>query len=141
MSTQASRVADIPSPAAAAARRILFRRYRTYGIAVAVLSGMSYGLYSAFMTLGMSLGVWSGWYEGDSGLSPVATLFLLSALGAAVTDCFSALWALALAAVKGKLGDVPRSWRTRPGAIMTLAAFIGGPLASTCYVLGLQNAG
>lgn len=141
MDTQTSRMAGIPSPAAAAARAILFRRYRTYGIAVAVLSGMSYGLYTAFMALGMCLGVWDGWYEKGSGLSAVALLFLLSALGAAVTDSFSALWALLLAALKGKLGDVPRSWRTRPGVIMTAAAFIGGPLASTCYVLGLQNAG
>lgn len=141
MDIQTARMAGIPSPAAAAARAILFRRYRTYGIAVAVLSGMSYGLYSAFMTLGMSLGIWSGWYDQESGLSAVASLFLLSALGAAVTDSFSALWALLLAAFKGKLGDVPRSWRTRPGVIMTAAAFIGGPLASTCYVLGLQNAG
>ena len=130
MDIQTARMAGIPSPAAAAARAILFRRYRTYGIAVAVLSGMSYGLYSAFMTLGMSLGVWSGWYDQKSGLSAMASLFLLSAL-----------WALLLAAFKGKLGDVPRSWRTRPGVIMTAAAFIGGPLASTCYVLGLQNAG
>ena len=91
MDTQTSRMAGIPSPAAAAARAILFRRYRTYGIAVAVLSGMSYGLYTAFMALGMCLGVWDGWYEKGSGLSAVALLFLLSALGAAVTDSFSAL--------------------------------------------------
>ncbi|WP_297229676.1 hypothetical protein [uncultured Desulfovibrio sp.] len=141
MNRHTSRAAVVPSPAAATARAILFRRYRAYGIAVAVLSGMSYGLYSAFMTLGMSLGIWGDWYGEGSELSAVATLFLLSALGAAVTDSFSALWALLLAAFKGKLGDVPRSWRTRPGAIMTAAAFIGGPLASTCYVLGLQNAG
>ena len=89
MDTQTARMAGIPSPAAAAARAILFRRYRTYGIAVAVLSGMSYGLYTAFMTLGMSLGVWDGWYADGSGLSAVASLFLLSALGAAVTDSFS----------------------------------------------------
>lgn len=128
-------------PAATTARNRLFRRYRAWGITVAVLSGMSYGLYSAFMTLGMGLGVWKGWYGEASGLSAFATLFLLSALGAAVTDCCSAVWAVLLAAVKGKLGDVPRSWKTRPGLIMTVAAFIGGPLASTCYVLGLQNAG
>ena len=81
MDTQTARMAGILSPAAAAARAILFRRYRTYGIAVAVLSGMSYGLYSAFMTLGMSLGIWSGWYDQKSGLSAVASQVAGAVLG------------------------------------------------------------
>ena len=42
---------------------------------------------------------------------------------------------------KGKFGDVFRSMASKPGAILMAAAVIGGPLASTCYVLGLQSAG
>ena len=66
---------------------------------------------------------------------------VLGALGAATTDACSAVWALLIAIFKGKLGDVFRSAASKPGAILIGAAVIGGPLASTCYVLGLQSAG
>jgi drug/metabolite transporter (DMT)-like permease len=48
---------------------------------------------------------------------------------------------LLIAAFKGKLGDFFRTIKTKPGAVLIGAAVIGGPLASTCYVLGLQSAG
>lgn len=129
------------TPQVAAARAALFRKFRLHGMTVAVLSGMSYGLYTAFMTLGMGEGIWATWYGEGAGLSAFAVMFLLSALGAAVTDSCSAVWAVLIALYKGKLEDVFRCLRTRPGVVMMLAALVGGPIASTCYVLGLQNAG
>lgn len=129
------------TPQVAAARAALFRKFRLHGMTVAVLSSMSYGLYTAFMTLGMGEGIWATWYGEGAGLSAFAVMFLLSALGAAVTDSCSAVWAVLIALYKGKLGDVFRCLRTRPGVVMMLAALVGGPIASTCYVLGLQNAG
>jgi drug/metabolite transporter (DMT)-like permease len=111
------------------------------GVVTAVLSGMTYGNYTAFMTLAMSVGVWTTWYGPNSGLSDFGVMFLLSALGAGVTDTCSAAWALLLAGIKGKLGDFGRTLKTKPGWVMVAAAIIGGPLASTCYVVGLQQAG
>lgn len=133
--------AAVPSPAAIAAKKRLDFLFMRRGITVAILSGMSYGVYTAFMTLAMGQGVWATWYGENSGLSPFAVMFLLSALGAAVTDTCSAGWSLLIAAVKGKLGDFFRCIRTKPGGVMVAAAVIGGPLASTCYVIGLQQAG
>lgn len=130
-----------PSIAAVDARKKLAVDFKRKGIITAILSGMSYGHYTAFMTLAMGMGVWVTWYGENSGLSAFAVMFLLSALGAALTDSCSALWALAIAAWKGKLGDFGRTLRTKPGAVMIVAALIGGPLASTCYVIGLQMAG
>ena len=48
---------------------------------------------------------------------------------------------LIMAALRGKLGDFGRSFKTRPGMMMLVAALFGGPFASTCYVVGLQMAG
>ena len=76
-----------------------------------------------------------------AGLSAFALVYTLSAVGAAVNDICSAVWTLIYAAIIGRLGDFARSINTKPGRILILAAIIGGPLASTAYVIGLQMAG
>lgn len=135
----ASDLRDIP--AAEAAKDKLVSSFRRRGIITAIMSGMTYGTYTAFMTLAMTMGVWSVWYGGESGLSEFSTLFLLGALGAATTDTCSALWAVLIATFRGKMGDFFRCVKSKPGLILIGAAVIGGPLASTCYVLGLKSAG
>lgn len=108
----------------------------------ATMSGVAYGTYTAFMTLAMTLGVWGVWYGGDSTLSEFSqALFAWRAWRRPPTDACSAVWAVLIAIGKGKFGDVFRSMASKPGAILMAAAVIGGPLASTCYVLGLQSAG
>ena len=130
------------NPAAIAAKMKLASDFRRKGIMIALLSGLLYGFYTAFMTLGMSKGVWVDWYGvNKAGLSAFAITYLLSALGAATNDSLSAIWAFGTAAVRGRAGDFFRCLKTKPGMVMVLAALIGGPFASTCYVLGLQKAG
>jgi len=51
------------------------------------------------------------------------------------------MWALGFATVRGRFGDFLRTIKTKPGLVMVTAAIIGGPLASTAYVVGLQLAG
>lgn len=126
---------------ALAAKTDLETRFRRRGMFTATMSGVAYGNYTAFMTLAMTLGVWGVWYGEGSTLSEFSKLFLLGALGAAVTDTCSAAWAVLIALIKGKLGDFFRSIGTRPGMVLVGAAIIGGPISSTCYVLGLQSAG
>ena len=132
---------SLPNPAAVAAKRRLDSSFLRRGVITATLSGMFYGTYTAFMTLAMTMGIWAKWYSDTPGLSAFAVMYLVSALGAATTDTCSAGWAVAIAAIKGKLGDFGRCIRTKPGLVMVGSAFIGGPLASTCYVIGLQQAG
>lgn len=130
------------SLAAIAAKNKLAASFKRKGILVALFSGLCYGFYTAFMTLGMSKGVWADWYGANTaGLSPFVITFLLGALGAATTDIFSAIWAVMLAIVRGKLGDFFRCIKTKPGLVMVVGALIGGPLASTAYVVGLMKAG
>ena len=111
------------------------------GIIIGLISGLFYGLYSAFITLGMSTGVWAEWYGANSVLPAFAIAYLLGALGAAINDTISAVWAIIIAAMKGKLGDFFRTATTRPGRLIALAALAGGPIASTAYVVSLQLAG
>lgn len=127
---------------AIAAKEKLSSNFFKKGISIALFSGLMYGFYTAFMTMGMTKGVWSDWYgENTSGLSVFAITYLLGALGSAVNDTCSAVWALLYANLKGKLGDFFRCINTKPGKVMILAALIGGPISSTAYVVALQMAG
>lgn len=136
-----AQVSGAGSLAAVAAKRRLMADFKRKGILIALGSGLLYGFYTAFMTLGMSVGIWEHWYGENSGLSVFAVFYLLAALGAATTDTCSAAWALSIAAVRGRLADFARTIRTKPGLVMVAGAVIGGPLASTAYVVGLQQAG
>ena len=129
---------------ALAAKQAQEKSYRKKGLFIALMSGFLYGGYTAFMTQGMATGVWVDYYGGTgvaAGLSAFALVYTLSAVGAAVNDICSAVWTLIYAAIIGRLGDFARSINTKPGRILIVAAIIGGPLASTAYVIGLQMAG
>ena len=111
------------------------------GLTVAIISGMCYGLYSAFVTVAMGKGVWSEWFGGKTNLSLFATVYIIGALGSALNDSMSAIWSWIIAGYKGKVGDFLRCINTKPGRIMILAAIIGGPIAGTSYIIALQLAG
>ena len=128
--------------AAIAAKKKLSAQFFKKGVFVAILSGICYGLYSAFMTLGMTKGVWADWYgPNTAALSAFVITYLLGSLGSAINDTCSAVWALLIAGIKGKLGDFFRCLKTKPGWIMIAAALVGGPISSAAYVVGLQMAG
>ena len=129
---------------ALAAKQVQEKSYRKKGIFIALMSGFLYGGYTAFLTQGMASGIWVDYFGGTgvaAGLSAFAVVYTLSAVGAAVNDICSAVWTLIYAAIIGRLGDFARSINTKPGRILIVAAIIGGPLASTAYVIGLQMAG
>ena len=120
----------------------LMRNFFWKGIVTAIMSGICYALFTAFVTLGMSYGVWEDWYgDNGAGLSMFTIMYLLGALGAAMNDSISALWSAGIAQAKGKARDFLRSVNSRPGRTMVFAALCGGPIASTAYIAGLQLAG
>lgn len=123
------------------AKKKMEKSFRIKGICIGLMSGFLYGGYTAFMTQGMKSGIWAGWYGAAGGLSAFALMYTLSAVGAAVNDICSAIWSLIYAAFIGRLGDFIRSLNSKPGRTLIIAALIGGPLASTSYVVGLQMAG
>lgn len=127
---------------AVVAKKKLTSNFFKKGISLALFSGLAYGLYTAFLTMGMTKGVWGDWYgKNTAGLSAFVVAYLLAALGNAINDTCSAIWALLYAMVKGKFRDFLRCINTKPGRIMIVAALIGGPVAGTAYVIALQMAG
>lgn len=125
-----------------AAKKQLSSKFFKKGLFVAILSGMFYGLYSTFITLGMSNGVWADWYgPNEAMLSAFVITYMIGALGSAINDTVSAIWCMGIAAFKGKLGDFFRTLKTKPGRVMIAAALVGGPISSTAYVVALQMAG
>ena len=48
--------------AAIAAKKQLSAQFFKRGVFIAIMSGVFYGLYTAFMTLAMTKGVWGDWY-------------------------------------------------------------------------------
>jgi drug/metabolite transporter (DMT)-like permease len=127
---------------AIAAKKKLTSSFFKRGISLALFSGLAYGLYTAFLTMGMSRGIWEDWYGANTaGLSAFVVAYLLAAIGNAINDTCSAVWALLYSGVKGKFGDFIRCINTKPGRIMIGAALIGGPVAGTAYVIALQMAG
>lgn len=132
----------VANASAIAAKNKLSSQFFKKGVTVALLSGLFYGLYTAFLTLAMTKGVWADWYGSNTaGLSAFFLTFVLGALGSAVNDTISGIWALISVGIKGKLSDFFRTIKTFPGVMMILAALIGGPIASAAYVIGIQMAG
>ncbi|MBU3209693.1 hypothetical protein [Clostridium algidicarnis] len=127
---------------AVAAKKKLQSNFLKKGITLALSSGLAYGLYTAFLTMGMTKGVWADWYGANTkGLSTFVVVYLIAALGNAINDVCSAVWALSYAGIKGKLKDFFRCINTPPGRMMIVAALIGGPIAGTAYVIAIQMAG
>lgn len=127
---------------ALAAKNKLSSSFFKKGVTIAIASGILYGFYTAFLTLGMTKGVWADWYgDNVTGLSVFVITFTIAAIGSAVNDTISGIWAFLYAAFRGKAGDFFRVLKTKPGRMMILAALVGGPISSTAYVVGLQMAG
>ena len=122
------------------------RKYFARGIAFAVASGICYGLYTGFLTLAETQGVWGewfaggGWGNGNAALSAFTITFVLAALAAGLNDTMSGIWSLAMCAKNHQLGDFAKTLRSKPGAVMMICAAIGGPFATIAYIIGLNSA-
>jgi len=129
------------------------------GIIIAVGSGMLYGVYVAALLAATSNGFWldwygygdtvtMGWYDdvldptiGGVAMSFLIAVLILGALGSGLNDFISAIWMIIKTAVKGKFMDYLRCFKSKPGAIMVVCALIGGPIASTAFLIALIMAG
>lgn len=122
------------------------RRFLYRGILFAGVSGICYGLYTAFLTLAQTQGVWGEWSSGsvwgmgNSALSTFTTTFALAALAAAINDLFSGVWSILVCAKNGQINDLLMTIRSKPGVAMMVCAAIGGPVATIAYVVALNAA-
>lgn len=143
-------MANVAAPSAAAVekKKKLDSSFFKKGVFTAIISGIAYGFYTAFMTLGMAKGVWADHFYADPAtsatgvaLSAFVVTYLLGSLGSALNDTCSGIWCVIIALVKGKFGDYVKTLNSRAGRILILCAIIGGPISSSAYVIGLQLAG
>ena len=110
------------------------------GIAIAALSSIMYALYTAFVTGGQLFGVWGNWF-GALASTSLVVVFILPTIASGINDTLSAIWATLVTLKQGKIADLGRCIASKPGHIVILAAFIGGPIASAAYVIALSQAG
>ncbi|MCL1996335.1 MAG: hypothetical protein FWG63_09035 [Defluviitaleaceae bacterium] len=130
------------SASAISAKQQMASRFFRKGVFLATLSGISYGLYTAFITLAMSVGIWEDWYGPNlAGLTMFTIVYVIGALGSSLNYTLSAVWGAGIAGARGKLRDFFKSVNSKPGRMMVLAALVGGPISSTAYIVGLQLAG
>ncbi|NMW85330.1 hypothetical protein HKO22_06210 [Peptoniphilus sp. AGMB00490] len=123
------------------AKKKLDSTYFKKGIKVGIYSGVTYGLYTAFVTTATTYGVWAGWYGEKSPLSAMAVAFILGTLATGINDLLSAFWAIVNALIKGKFEDFVKTVKTKPGLIMIFAAIVGAPIAGVAYVLAIVAGG
>ena len=127
---------------AATVRQKMASNFLKKGLFIATLSGMFYGFYVAFITLAMSRGVWEDWYgQNVALLSAFTVTYVIGAIGSGINYTLSAIWSIGICGVRGKLRDVTRSLKTKPGKILILASLVGGPISTTAFVVALQLAG
>lgn len=130
----------------AALREERKRKYFVRGIAFAVASGICYGLYTGFLTLAETQGVWGEWFagaewgDGQAALSAFVITFALAALAAGINDLISGIWSVLVCAKNRQLGDFWKTMKSKPGLVMMVCAAIGGPFATIAYVIGLNSA-
>ncbi|MDR1358249.1 MAG: hypothetical protein LBJ48_02680 [Coriobacteriales bacterium] len=128
------------------------RSFFIKGVSIAVLSGMLYGIYSSCLLAATGSGEWALWYGdwylagseatiGGVVLSFAMACLILGALGSGINDVISAVWMVAKAGVKGKFRDFLRCFKSKPGLVMIVCAIIGGPIASTAYLIALTMSG
>lgn len=110
------------------------------GIGIGLFSGITYGLYTAFIMVAQNKGIWLDWGQNLAAAS-FLVIFILPTIASAINDLCSAIWALAVTAKQGKLADFGRTLASKPGMFMIFAALCGGPIANAAYIIALTQAG
>ena len=107
------------------------------GLLAGLISGFLWGVNNLFLSLGY------GYLSGEN--FPVGTTFFVM-MGiplacVALTDTAAAVSMLFLHSARGLLLPIVRTFKTRSGLVICLAALLGGPVGQTSYVLGISMAG
>ncbi|RLU53376.1 EamA family transporter [Streptococcus iniae] len=106
-------------------------QFRVKGMFHGIMSGFTYGIYSVLLMVA-------------SGYSPLATAAgILAApyVTSGLNDLLSGLILTLYNLKQGKLKEIPRTLKTRPGQLLIIGFLLGGPIASGAYLIGLYFAG
>jgi drug/metabolite transporter (DMT)-like permease len=106
-------------------------RFRYKGMLNGALSGLTYGIYSVLLMVA-------------SGCHPLAVATgILAApyVTSGINDLLSGIILTIYNLKQGKLKEIPRTLRTKPGKLLLIGFLLGGPIASGAYLVGLYFAG
>lgn len=121
---QANSVADVKMDA-------LNKKFKKTGISNGLVSGLTYGIYSTLVVVA------SGYDPLASAVGLLAAPFIASGLN----DLFAGLWLLIYNWKKGRLKELKRTLKTKPGKMLVIGFLLGGPIANGAYLVGLAKAG
>ncbi|MGF2189928.1 DMT family transporter [Vagococcus fluvialis] len=111
--------------------KALNKKFRRTGISNGLISGLTYGIYSTLVMVA------SGYDPLVSAAGILAAPFICSGLN----DLFAGIFLLFFNAKKGRLKEMRRTLKTKPGKLLVLGFLLGGPIANGAYLIGLALAG
>ncbi|GEO58322.1 DMT family transporter [Companilactobacillus bobalius] len=112
-------------------KNALTKKFHTTGLINGAISGLTYGIYSTLVMVA------SGYDPLVSAAGFLAAPFVCSGLN----DFIAGLWLLIYNAKKGRLKELGRTLKTKPGKMLVIGFLLGGPIANGAYLVGLAMAG
>ncbi|GGC75143.1 DMT family transporter [Enterococcus wangshanyuanii] len=105
--------------------------FQVKGITNGLVSGITYGIYSTLVVVA------SGYDPLISAAGFLAAPFVCSGLN----DFFAGIFLLFYNAKHGRLKEIIRMVKTKPGKMLVIGFLLGGPIANGAYLVGLAMAG
>lgn len=107
------------------------KKFRMKGITNGLISGITYAIYSTLVVVA------SGYDPLTSAAGILAAPFVCSGLN----DFFAGIFLLFYNAKEGRLKEIIRMVKTKPGKMLVVGFLLGGPIANGAYLVGLALAG
>ena len=100
------------------------------GTLAGILSGGAFGLNSVLLGIALTMTPFIG--IGGAIVAPL--------VAAALNDGLAGIWLLIYNLKQGRGKEILRSFNTKPGKIICLAAIMGGPIANAAYLIAINDA-
>lgn len=111
--------------------------YVKRGLAAGIFSGMTWGLQGVLLnSLVLHFGPFQVTTQGAFYASLIAAVAV-----AALHDFVASCWILFFDTVTGRIKEIPRALKTKPGRLAIFASIFGGPLGMGGYCIGMYLAG
>ncbi len=114
------------------------KKFKKIGITAGIISGLMYGLYTTFVLIAGQYPPLAGATDVIPGLTGA---LILAYVTSGLNDLFAGIWLTGYNIKTGRINELGRSLKLFPGKISLIGSFVGGPIASGAYLLGLSMAG
>ncbi|WP_094607003.1 hypothetical protein SPSIL_048590 [Sporomusa silvacetica DSM 10669] len=113
-------------------KRKLDANFDRKGVLIGLFSGGTWGINNVVLGIALTL---------VPALGDNAALYAIPLAAACMNDTLAGLWLLIYNGWAGRLQEIIRSLKTKPGLMVCVAALLGGPVANSGYLLGISMAG